>query len=157
MPEGYIDSIGTTGKHLLLSDTCVQRLQSICKDQNYLRVSVNGVFSLVNFRICRIFYVLQVEGGGCSGFQYKFELEKGDLGEEDRLFEREGAKVVTDEQSLEYLDGSTVDYHTELIRAAFRIVDNPLAEQVRGSPPEYVISIYRVYGKIIILDRAKNH
>ena len=78
-------------------------------------------------------------------------MEKGDLGEEDRLFEREGAKVVTDEQSLEYLDGSTVDYHTELIRAAFRIVDNPLAEQVRGSLPEYFISIYRVYGKIILL------
>ena len=71
-----------------------------------------------------------MEGGGCSGFQYKFDLESGSLDEEDRSFERDGAKVVIDSTSLDYLNGSTVDYHTELIRSAFRIVDNPLAEQV---------------------------
>ena len=72
-----------------------------------------------------------MEGGGCSGFQYKFDFESGPVDEEDdRLFERDGAKVVIDSTSLEYLNGSTVDYHTELIRSAFRIVGNPLAEQV---------------------------
>ena len=71
-----------------------------------------------------------MEGGGCSGFQYKFDLESGSVNEDDRLFERDGAKVVIDSTSLEYLNGSTVDYHTELIRSAFRIADNPLAEQV---------------------------
>ena len=74
---------------------------------------------------------VMVEGGGCSGFQYKFDIEEveGDLEDEDVLVEREGAKVVIDETSLEYLKGSTVDYKQELIRAAFVIVGNPQAEQ----------------------------
>jgi len=101
------------GEGLLLSDSCVKRLKDICDDQSeaqFLRVTV--------------------EGGGCSGFQYKFDLESDTVDEEeDRLFERDGAKVVIDSTSLEYLNGSTVDYHTELIRSAFRIIDNPLAEQ----------------------------
>ena len=117
---------------LLLSDPCVKRLQDICQNEpdQFLRVTV---------MICRMTMTLgqkvkcftfQVEGGGCAGFQYKFDLESGTLGDDDRLFERDGAKVVIDETSLEYLNGSTVDYHIELIRAAFRIIDNPLAEQV---------------------------
>ncbi len=47
--------------------------------------------------------------------------------EEDLRFSRDGASVLIDATSLDYLRGSTVDYHRELIRSAFRIVDNPVA------------------------------
>lgn len=45
-----------------------------------------------------------------------------------RVFEREGVKVVADQLTLELVDGCTVDYHTELIKSAFKIVGNPKAE-----------------------------
>lgn len=68
---------------------------------------------------------LAVEGGGCSGFQYKFELaeaaEAGDL-----VIERDGVTLVVDEVSLDLVAGSVVDYVESLGGAAFK-VENPQA------------------------------
>lgn len=68
---------------------------------------------------------VSVEGGGCSGFQYKFDIQRA-AESEDIVIERDGATVVIDPVSLQYLAGSRIDYADELIGAAFKI-DNPNA------------------------------
>jgi len=68
---------------------------------------------------------LSVEGGGCSGFQYRFDL--ADNAEaEDSVSETEGVKLVVDPVSLELVAGSVVDFVESLGGAAFR-VENPNA------------------------------
>lgn len=69
-----------------------------------------------------------VDGGGCSGFQYLFELDDK-VKEDDVVIGDENSQVVIDKLSLDYCAGSTVDYHTELIKSGFRIINNPKAEQ----------------------------
>ncbi|TKY61986.1 Iron-sulfur assembly protein IscA 2 [Spatholobus suberectus] len=61
---------------------------------------------------------LSVETGGCSGFQYAFNLDNR-INSDDRLFERDGIKLVVDNVSYDFVKGATVDYGEELIRSAF--------------------------------------
>jgi iron-sulfur cluster assembly accessory protein len=68
---------------------------------------------------------VSVESGGCSGFQYKFDLvPKAEP--DDTVLERSGAKVVIDAVSLGFLAGSEIDFVDDLIGASFRI-RNPQA------------------------------
>lgn len=68
---------------------------------------------------------LSVEGGGCSGFQYKFDLAEAADGE-DAVSETEGVRLVVDPVSLDLIAGSTVDFVESLGGAAFK-VENPQA------------------------------
>ncbi|HRN88570.1 iron-sulfur cluster insertion protein ErpA [Hyphomicrobium sp.] len=68
---------------------------------------------------------VSVEGGGCSGFQYQFDLVDGASGD-DAVIERDGAKVLIDPVSMAYLAGSEIDFVDDLIGAAFKI-QNPNA------------------------------
>jgi iron-sulfur cluster assembly protein len=63
-----------------------------------------------------------VKGGGCSGFQYQLALDESRDG--DQVFQHEGIRILVDEQSLRYVDGSTVDYTESLMGAGFQ-VNNP--------------------------------
>tara|TARA_R110002049_G_scaffold308787_1_gene514084 strand:+ start:23 stop:415 length:393 start_codon:yes stop_codon:yes gene_type:complete len=71
-----------------------------------------------------------VVGGGCSGFSYTFDLDT-QINADDLLLERDGAKVVIDEASLPFLEGSEIDYVDELIGASFKI-HNPNATAACG-------------------------
>jgi len=63
---------------------------------------------------------VSVEGGGCSGFQYKFDLV-ADKAEDDTVLQRDGATVLIDPVSLGFLEGSEIDFVDELIGASFQI------------------------------------
>ncbi|XP_063295656.1 iron-sulfur cluster assembly 2 homolog, mitochondrial isoform X1 [Pelobates fuscus] len=91
-----------------LAESAVTRLREVTKDSEFLR--------------------LQVESGGCSGFQYRFSFDS-EINEDDKVFGESGARVVVDVQSLELVRGSTVEYCTELIRSSFQLLHNPQAAQ----------------------------
>ena len=102
-----------TSPNLTLSSSAAQRIHAIGKAEGkalMLRVSV--------------------EGGGCSGFQYQFDLV--DAAQPDDLsIERDGATALVDEMSLVLLKGSEIDFVDELAGAEFRI-RNPNAKTSCG-------------------------
>lgn len=68
---------------------------------------------------------VSVEGGGCSGFQYKFDMERA-AAPDDLVIARNGATVLIDPVSVQYMAGSEIDFVDDLIGAAFK-VNNPKA------------------------------
>jgi len=78
-----------------------------------------------------------VEGGGCSGFQYKFDFASTPE-DDDIVIERDGAQVLIDTVSLEFLSGSEIHYAKELIGSAFKI-RNPNAVAACGCGTSFSI------------------
>ncbi|NRG18876.1 iron-sulfur cluster insertion protein ErpA [Rhizobiales bacterium] len=68
---------------------------------------------------------VSVEGGGCSGFQYKYDLVS-EREADDLVLERDGATVLIDPVSMQYMEGSEIDFVDDLIGQAFQI-NNPNA------------------------------
>lgn len=68
---------------------------------------------------------ISVNGGGCSGFSYAFDIARNREAQ-DVAIERDGATVIVDPVSLEYMSGSTIDFVNDLIGQSFKI-ENPLA------------------------------
>jgi iron-sulfur cluster assembly accessory protein len=66
---------------------------------------------------------VSVEGGGCSGFQYRFDLVR-ERAPDDLLIERDGARVVVDPVSLGFMQGAELDFVDDLIGAQFKM-NNP--------------------------------
>jgi iron-sulfur cluster assembly accessory protein len=92
---------------LIISDNCVKRLKELGKSDQFLRISVDS--------------------GGCSGLEYKFLLD-AEVAQEDKIIEREGCQILVDNESLAFIQGSTIDYYEELIRQGFRVINNPKSE-----------------------------
>jgi len=80
---------------------------------------------------------VSVSGGGCSGFQYHFDLDDT-INEDDIVIDKDGIKVLIDEISVNYLGGSEIDYVEDLIGASFQI-RNPNATASCGCGTSFSI------------------
>ncbi|MXP51166.1 iron-sulfur cluster insertion protein ErpA [Pantoea sp. SoEX] len=69
---------------------------------------------------------IYISGGGCSGFQYGFKLDEQE-NEEDIIFKNQGIMLIIDPISIQYLNGSSIDYRENLEGSRF-IVINPNAK-----------------------------
>lgn len=110
---------------LTITESCTNRIKHLLKTKEqpsnyYLRI--------------------YVDAGGCSGFQYKFEIDSIDnfINEEDMFLDNEKL-VVVDKLSLDYINGSKVDYVQELIKSSFVIVDNPQSESACGCGSSFAV------------------
>ena len=80
---------------------------------------------------------VSVAGGGCSGFQYKFDTEHAKA-EDDMVIERSGATVLIDPISLNYMAGSEIDFVDDLIGSSFKI-NNPNATASCGCGTSFAL------------------
>ena len=80
---------------------------------------------------------VSVDGGGCSGFQYKFDLVS-EKAADDLVLERSGATVLIDPISVGYMQGAEIDFVDDLIGAAFKI-KNPIATASCGCGTSFSI------------------
>lgn len=76
------------------------------------------------------FFRLTVEGGGCSGFQYKMDMDNV-IADDDVVIEKNGVRTVIDAISTPFLDGSTLDYESSLGGSILK-VKNPNASTSCG-------------------------
>ena len=85
--------------------------------------AVRRIAELLRSEAAPALFRVSVEGGGCSGFQYRFELVT-DKAPDDFLVERDGARVVVDPLSLGFVQGAELDFVDDLIGAQFKL-NNP--------------------------------
>lgn len=80
--------------------------------------AVRKIISLVNDDANKGLRV-KVVGGGCSGLQYRMDLDEERTG--DKIFERDGARLLVDRKSFLYLNGTELDYEEELMTSGFNL------------------------------------
>ena len=79
---------------------------------------------------------VKVVGGGCSGLTYKMDIDQRRDG--DKVFERDGARLVVDRKSFLYLNGTVLDYHDELMSAGF-VLQNPNVKRSCGCGSSFIV------------------
>lgn len=92
--------------------------------------AVNKIAAILKNEAAGAMLRISVEGGGCSGFQYKFDVER-ERAADDVALGRPDATVLIDPVSLNFMTGSEIDYVDDLIGASFK-VNNPQAKSSCG-------------------------
>ena len=96
----------------------------------------NHIFKVLSQDNAKYFRIT-VLGGGCAGFQYKFEFENN-KNKDDLIFKKNKIEVIIDTTSLEFIKGSKIDYVNELIGSSFKI-SNPQASSSCGCGTSFSI------------------
>ena len=99
-----------------LTDRAIEKLASIIRKQGDADLALR----------------VALESGGCHGYQYALSLTAEIDPEDDTIFSKGGARVAVDRVSLELIDGSKLDYTSELIGTEFKVIDNPRATSSCG-------------------------
>jgi iron-sulfur cluster assembly accessory protein len=84
---------------------------------------------------------LQVNSGGCNGFQYEFRLENSPA-IEDTVIEQDGAVLLVDKVSIDFLNGCEIDYEATMIRAGFKVARNDLADSACGCGSSFNVASF---------------
>jgi iron-sulfur cluster assembly protein len=84
----------------------------------------------------KLYLRVRVQGGGCSGFQNKLDLDAKYDEKTDHKFDFHGVEVVVDKRSMLYLTGAVVDFHDDLNKRGFTIT-NPQAKSTCGCGSSY--------------------
>ncbi len=84
----------------------------------------------------KLYLRVRVQGGGCSGFQNKLDLDAKFDEKTDHKLEFHGIEVVVDKRSMLYLNGAVVDFHDDLNKRGFTIT-NPNAKSTCGCGSSY--------------------
>jgi len=79
-----------------------------------------------------------VQGGGCSGMQYGFDFDE-DQNEDDFVIESNGATLLVDSMSYQYLTGATIDYKEDLQGSQF-VIKNPNAQTTCGCGSSFSVA-----------------
>jgi iron-sulfur cluster assembly protein len=79
---------------------------------------------------------VKVVGGGCSGLQYKVDFDVPKV--TDKIFEKDGAKLLVDMKSLLYLTGTELDYKDELMQSGF-VFQNPNVKKACGCGASFAV------------------
>lgn len=104
-----------------LSDSAAQRILQLRELQNNPNLKLR----------------VHIAGGGCSGFQYGIALVD-DVADDEVVFENNGAILVTDQTSLPFINGATVDFEKSMIKSAFKI-HNPNAASGCGCGKSFAV------------------
>ncbi|KAL3924267.1 MAG: hypothetical protein SGILL_001147 [Bacillariaceae sp.] len=122
----------THSDSLIVTPSCLQRVEKLIQHRKDQDNTESEDFFL------RVF----VDAGGCSGFQYQFEIDSDFDEEEGDMVVVSAAtssgsstlhpRIVVDQTSLGFLEGSTLDYVIEMIKSAFVVKDNPKSESACG-------------------------
>ena len=96
---------------IILTENAAEEVKRAMEDSSYLRVGVRG--------------------GGCSGFEYNLQIDMTYDEKKDSLSEQHGVSIVVDKKSSLYLDGTTLDYYSDISKRGF-VFENPNAVKSCG-------------------------